>query len=151
MVCHVAPVQVQLGPTELDGGQLDRGSGALGPALVEPAAAVLGVARRGPHSAGNLALRLHEREARRDLSYATGLTFAFDIPLAGDPVAALGEMVAMARAFGDALAGDLVDDERRPLGESGLAAIERSLQAVVQRMQAHGIPAGGALARRLFA
>ena len=43
-----------------------------------------------------------------------------------------------------------MDDERRPLGAAGFAAIGRSLEAVARRMEAHGIPAGGALARRLF-
>jgi hypothetical protein len=31
-----------------------------------------------------------------------------------------------------------------------LAAIRRSLETVAKGMEAHGIPAGGALARRLF-
>ena len=33
---------------------------------------------------------------------------------------------------------------------AGIAAIRRSLEEVARRMEAHGIPAGGALARRLF-
>jgi hypothetical protein len=43
-----------------------------------------------------------------------------------------------------------VDDNRRALTEQGLASIGRSLERVFHDMEAHGIPAGGALARRLF-
>jgi hypothetical protein len=43
-----------------------------------------------------------------------------------------------------------VDDNRRPLTAAGVAAIRRSLEKIVQDMNEHGIPAGSALARRLF-
>lgn len=107
-------------------------------------------ARRGPDGAVAMTLRLHDGEPRREAGYATGLTFALDVPHVAGPVAALEEMGRVAGEFGAALGGELVDDERRPLGASGLAAIAKSLEAVVRRMEAQGIPAGGALARRLF-
>jgi hypothetical protein len=95
-------------------------------------------------------LRPLDGEPRRDAGYVTGLTFALDVPLVADPMGVLDDMGRVAEAFGAALGGELVDDERRPLGPAGLAAIRRSLEAVARRMEAHGIPAGGALARRLF-
>jgi len=107
-------------------------------------------ARRGADGSVAMTLRLHDGEPRREAGYVTGLTFAIDVPHVADPVAVLEEMGRVAEAFGLALGGELVDDERRPLGPGGLAAIARSLESVVRRMQAHGIPAGGALARRLF-
>ena len=106
--------------------------------------------RRGPDGVVAMTLRIADGEGRRDTPYATGLTFALDVPHVPDPVAVFDEMGRVAESFGAALGGELVDDERRPLGAPGFAAIRRSLEAVAQRMQAHGIPAGGALARRLF-
>ncbi len=106
--------------------------------------------RRGPAGSVAMSLRLHEGESRREAGYVTGLTFAIDVPQVAEPVAVLEEMGRLAEAFGETLGGELVDDERRPLGAGGLAAIGRSLESVAKRMQAHGIPAGGALARRLF-
>ncbi len=107
--------------------------------------------RRGPGGTAAMTLRLAEGDARREAGHATGLTFALDVPHVADPVAVFDAMGKVAEAFGAALGGELVDDERRPLGAAGFAAIRRSLEAVAARMQAHGIPAGGALARRLFA
>lgn len=106
--------------------------------------------RRAPEGTLALTLRLPEGEPKRDAGYVSGLTFALDVPHVAHPEAALEQMGRIAEAFGEALGGDLVDDDRRPLGANGLAAIRRSLEAVAKRMEAHGIPAGGALARRLF-
>jgi hypothetical protein len=48
------------------------------------------------------------------------------------------------------LGGQVVDDNRRPLTDGGIASIRRTLEEVLAAMEAHGIPAGSALARRLF-
>lgn len=106
--------------------------------------------RRGADGFVAMSLRPQVAEPRRDGGYATGLTFALDVPHVADPVAVLGDMARVAEAFGLVLGGELVDDERRPLGAAGLAAIARSLEAVVRGMEAQGIPAGSPLARRLF-
>lgn len=102
--------------------------------------------RRGPDGAVVIGLRLLDGAAPG----AAGLSFALDVPHVADPVARLEEMGRVAEAFAHALGGEVVDDERRPLGAAGFAAISRSLGDVAHRMEAHGIPAGGALARRLF-
>ncbi len=107
--------------------------------------------RRGPDGAPGIGLRPLDGEAGQEAAYATFLTFAIDVPHVPDPVAAFDEMGRVAAVFAEELGGDVVDDERRLLGAAGLAAIRRSLEAVARRMEAHGIPAGGALARRLFA
>lgn len=108
--------------------------------------------RRGADGAVAYVIRRFEREgAKQDASYATGLTFALDVPHVSDAPGTLAEMVALAQTFCMTFGGELVDDNRRPLSPQGLAAIRRSLEQVFQRMEAHGIPAGGALARRLFA
>lgn len=89
--------------------------------------------------------------SRQEASYATGLTIALDVPLVSDPAAAFAQMVRLAEAYCAALGGEMVDDNRKPLSAAGLAAIRRQLEGVVHEMESHGIPAGGALARRLFA
>ena len=131
-----------------------RGGAALPPARVKQLALDQGFGetasgafeRRGPDGAVVMSLRLLDGAAPG----AAGLSFALDVPHVADPVARLEEMGRVAEAFAHALGGELVDDERRPLGAAGFAAISRSLGEVAHRMEAHGIPAGGALARRLF-
>jgi len=82
--------------------------------------------------------------------YYTGLTFALDLPNVADAPEALAEMVSTAEMFASTLGGQLVDDNRKPLSEQGIVSIRRSLEKIFHDMEAQGIPAGGALARRLF-
>ena len=94
--------------------------------------------------------RFDDANAKPHASYYTGLTFALDLPHVSSPAAALAGMVQVAEVFAQKLGGQLVDDNRRPLTEPGIASIRRSLEKIVGDMDAHGTPAGGALARRLF-
>ena len=94
--------------------------------------------------------RFEDAAAKSPPSYLTGLTFALDLPQVADAPQVLAEMVRVAQAFAQALGGQLVDDARKPLTEAGLASIRRSLEKIFQNMEAHGIPAGSPLARRLF-
>lgn len=94
--------------------------------------------------------RLEDANAKPSATYATGLTFALDVPHVADAAAMLGEMFELAARLAATLGGQLVDDSRRPLTESGLASIRRSLEGVTGEMEAQGIAAGSALARRLF-
>jgi hypothetical protein len=128
-------------PTRVKSFALEQGFAETGSGTLE---------RRGADGTTAMTIRFLDGETRREAGYATGLTFALDVPHVVDPVAVLAEMGAVAAAFGAALGGDLVDDERRPLGAGGLAAIGRSIEPVAKRMEAHGIAAGSALARRLF-
>ena len=82
--------------------------------------------------------------------YYTGLTFALDVPHVADAPGVLSEMVGLANTFATTLGGQIVDDNRKPLTEAGLASIRRSLERVFHDMEAHGVPAGSDLARRLF-
>jgi hypothetical protein len=96
-------------------------------------------------------IRRFDRDGERhDANYTSGLTFGIDVPHVADPGAAFDEMVALANTCATTLGGELVDDNRKPLSAAGLAAIRRSLETVFRDMEAHGIPAGSALARRLF-
>ena len=95
--------------------------------------------------------RFDDPQAKVGGNYYSGLTFAMDLPHVADPAETLAAMVAMAESFAAKLGGQVVDDNRRPLTEAGFASIRRSLEKVVHDMEAHGVPAGSALARRLFA
>jgi len=96
-------------------------------------------------------VRRFDREGERhDANYTSGLTFGIDVPHVADPGNAFDEMVTLASTCATTLGGELVDDNRKPLSAAGLAAIRRSLETAFRDMEAHGIPAGSALARRLF-
>ena len=107
-------------------------------------------ARYGDDGVPIYSLRYADVPPPRDTGYATGLTFAFDVPHAADPLGSLDAVAAAAERFAAALTGDLVDDGGRPLTPAGLAAIRRSLEPVVAKLAERGIPAGSALARRLY-
>jgi hypothetical protein len=94
--------------------------------------------------------RFEDPTAKPSTTYFTGITFALDVPHVADGPGVLAHMVKLAEVFATNLGGQLVDDNRRPLTEHGLASIRRSLERVFHDMEAHGIPAGSALARRLF-
>ena len=94
--------------------------------------------------------RLDDPAGKPSTHYATGLTFALDVPHVADAAGTFDEMVELAARIAGTLGGQLVDDNRKPLTETGLASIRRSLDEVVRDMEAHGIPAGSPLARRLF-
>jgi hypothetical protein len=94
--------------------------------------------------------RFDDTPAKPGAHYYTGITFALDLPQVADAPRVLAEMVRVAETFAAALGGQLVDDNRRPLTEAGLASIRRSLEKIFHDMETHGIPAGSALARRLF-
>jgi hypothetical protein len=94
--------------------------------------------------------RFEDAQAKPAAHYYTGITFAFDLPHVAGPAAVLADMVAIAQGFAEKLGGQLVDDNRRPLTEAGVASIGRSVGKIAQDMEAHGVPAGGSLARRLF-
>ena len=94
--------------------------------------------------------RLADDSAHASATSVNGLTLALDLPQVGDAAEVFADMVQLAQAIASTLGGQLVDDNRRPLTEPGLASIRRTVEKVCLDMEAHGIPAGGALARRLF-
>ena len=121
---------------------------ALEHGMSETAAGEL-VSYAGDGSTG-FAIRRLEDGAARAGSYYPGLTFALDVPQSADPIEGFDDMAQVAAGFAKQLGGQLVDDNKRPLTEAGLAAIRRSVEAVAAEMQSQGVPPGSALARRLF-
>jgi ZipA, C-terminal FtsZ-binding domain len=94
--------------------------------------------------------RFGDEAGRAATTYVNGLTLALDLPQVADAAMAFANMVQLAQTIAATLGGQLVDDNRRPLTDAGLASIARTVEKVCGQMQAHGIPAGSALARRLF-
>ena len=122
---------------------------ALESGLSESAAGEL--VRFAPNGAPAFAIRrFDDAHAKPAATYYAGLTFALDLPNVADASRVLAEMVRVAESFASTLGGQLVDDNRKPLTEPGLAIVRRSLEGIVQNMESHGIAAGSALARRLF-
>jgi hypothetical protein len=110
-----------------------------------------GLVRFGPDGTPEFTIRrFDDPAAKHSATYFTGITFALDVPHVADGPGVFADMVQLAHEFATALGGQLVDDNRRALTEHGLASIRRSLERVFHDMEAHGIPAGSPLARRLF-
>ncbi len=89
-------------------------------------------------------------ESDLDASPVTGVTFLLDLPRVVDALAALRDMYAIAARMAGSLQGQVVDDNNAALGTRQLAVIEKQLAGILQQMDAQGIPAGSALALRLF-
>jgi hypothetical protein len=79
-----------------------------------------------------------------------GVTFLLDVPRVANGDRVLIQMVELARRFADALHGALVDDNRRPLSEGSIEPIRRQVVQYQTAMATRQVPAGGALALRLF-
>jgi FtsZ-interacting cell division protein ZipA len=79
-----------------------------------------------------------------------GLTLAMDVPRVSAGARVFERMIELARHLAHALDAVVVDDNRAELTEAGLKVIRQQLKSVHAAMEAHGIPAGGALASRLF-
>ena len=80
----------------------------------------------------------------------TGLTLTLDVPRVSGGARAFERMLELARHLAHALDAVVVDDNRTELTDAGLKVIRQQLKSVHAAMEAHGIPAGGALATRLF-
>lgn len=79
-----------------------------------------------------------------------GLTLLFDVARVPGGIVAFDRYVEFVRALAEALSAGIVDDNRQPLDEAGLARIRAQLQALYASMEQQGIPAGSPLALRLF-
>ena len=60
-------------------------------------------------------------------------------------------MTAFAKSLASRLSGSVVDDEGQALPDAALAAIAQDVGEFYREMERAGIPAGSALALRLFA
>jgi hypothetical protein len=79
-----------------------------------------------------------------------GLMFSIDVPKVPAQARAFDRMMELGRHLAHALDAVVVDDNRAPLTEAGLKVIRQQLRSVHVAMEQHGIPAGSAVAARLF-
>jgi len=90
------------------------------------------------------------RFAEMDDAPVIGLSLQMDMPRVVNPARCFDEMLSLARAMGDDLQAEVVDDNRMPLNENGVSKIRSLIAALEKRMQAYDIVPGSVLSRRLF-
>ncbi|MFA7240941.1 MAG: cell division protein ZipA C-terminal FtsZ-binding domain-containing protein [Sulfuricellaceae bacterium] len=79
-----------------------------------------------------------------------GVTLLLDVPVVANGARVFERMLGLARQIADSLGGAVVDDNRRPLSEVGIAKIKQQLTTISAKMDAASIPVGGERALRLF-
>jgi cell division protein ZipA len=79
-----------------------------------------------------------------------GLTLFMSVPSVSDPVNVFDRMIATARAVTSRLGGRLLDQDRRPLTDKGVAAIRAQIHGIEVKMRQFGIAPGSEAAKRLF-
>jgi FtsZ-interacting cell division protein ZipA len=79
-----------------------------------------------------------------------GVTLLLDVPKTANGARVFDEMAVLARQMANALGGEMVDDNRRPLTDAGMEGIRKQLAVIYRRMEEMRVPAGGELALRLF-
>ncbi len=89
---------------------------------------------------------------RDDLTYKGGqmITLILDVPVADEDILPFRLMCDYAKSLAERIGARVVDDQRRPLPEQALLAIEKQLMTLYARLEEAGIPAGSAATRRLF-
>ncbi|MFH0933881.1 MAG: cell division protein ZipA C-terminal FtsZ-binding domain-containing protein [Pseudomonadota bacterium] len=79
-----------------------------------------------------------------------GVTLQFDVPRVPDGLKVFDGMVAFGRKLANEVGGILVDDNLRPLTDTGIEKIRTQLAQIYERMEARGVPSGSRRALRLF-
>jgi FtsZ-interacting cell division protein ZipA len=89
---------------------------------------------------------------RDDLTYKGGqmITLVLDVPVADEDILPFRLMCDYAKSLSERIGARVVDDQRRPLPESALLAIEKQLMTLYAKLEQAGMPAGSAATRRLF-
>ncbi|HEX7971187.1 MAG TPA: cell division protein ZipA C-terminal FtsZ-binding domain-containing protein [Thiobacillus sp.] len=79
-----------------------------------------------------------------------GVTLQFDVPRVPDGLKVFDGMVAFGRKLANEVGGILVDDNLRPLTDTGIEKIRTQLVHIYERMEARGVPSGSRRSLRLF-
>ena len=79
-----------------------------------------------------------------------GITLQFDVPRVPDGLKVFDGMVGFGRKLANDVGGILVDDNLRPLTDTGIEKIRTQLMHIYERMEARGVPSGSRRALRLF-
>ena len=88
-------------------------------------------------------------ESLRKMS-TPGVVFVLDVPRVSDPVRVFDQMRMAAKRMTKTLEGVLVDDNRRPITDTSLAAIRAQVQVTASALREAHIDPGGPRALRLF-
>jgi FtsZ-interacting cell division protein ZipA len=83
-------------------------------------------------------------------SATNGVVLLLDVPRVPDPLRAFDQMKLTAKRIAHTLGGDLVDDNRRPLDDTALAAIRQQVQIAADALKACHIDPGSPRAQALF-
>jgi len=83
-------------------------------------------------------------------SATNGVVLVLDVPRVADPLRAFDQMKLAAKRIAHTLDGDLVDDNRRPLDDTALAAIRQQVQMAADALKACRIDPGSPRAQALF-
>ncbi|WP_291994131.1 cell division protein ZipA C-terminal FtsZ-binding domain-containing protein [Candidatus Accumulibacter sp. ACC003] len=151
-----AGVDIQIGVNVISQGQVFAGTKLR--ALAESTGMIIDAAGRFARcdDAGHVLYVLVNQEANEFSAESMktlsthGVTFLLDVPRVGAGERVLTQMIEQARRLAEALGGALVDDNRRPLSEAAIEPIRRQVAQFQAVMTAHQVPAGSALAQRLF-
>ena len=84
------------------------------------------------------------------LSATNGVVFLLDVPRIADPARAFDHMKLAAKRMAHSLGAELVDDNRRPLDDTSLAAIRKQVEAATAALRECGIEPGSPRALALF-
>ncbi len=79
-----------------------------------------------------------------------GVTLQFDVPRVPDGLKVFDGMVSFGRKLANETGGILVDDNLRPLTDTGIEKIRNQLMRIYERMEARGVPSGSRRSLRLF-
>jgi hypothetical protein len=80
----------------------------------------------------------------------SGITLLLDVPRVADGYSALEIMLRTGAQLAQGLGGSLVDDNRVPLNENSIRAIQQQLKTIHATMEARGMAPGSERALRLF-
>jgi hypothetical protein len=79
-----------------------------------------------------------------------GITLLLDVPRVANGIAVLDRMLEIARHLAATLGGTLVDDNRAPFSDAGIARVKEQVHSIHAAMEQREMPAGGSRASRLF-
>ncbi|SPA24840.1 Cell division protein ZipA [Cupriavidus taiwanensis] len=89
---------------------------------------------------------------RDDLTVKSGrqITLLLDVPVADQAARPFKTVCEYGHTLAQRMGAQLVDDNMRPLTEASFVAIFNQLEALYQKLEARGMPAGSPVALRLF-
>ncbi len=89
---------------------------------------------------------------RDDLTYKGGqiITLLLDVPVANEDISPFKLMSDYAASLSQRIGARIVDDQRQPLPEATLQAIDKQLLMLYTKLKEAGLSAGSPAARRLF-